>query len=459
MRSPGWSSTAPTWARPSSPRCGPGGRPATGSRPLLGPGPRARGPGRGGTERTDPRSPGAAATTSTCSTPAAPPACPRASSGATRTSSSPPSGPRPARHCSAGPSGPAASHPCDMVARAETGRTRTLIASPLIHGTAQWVTLATLLAGGTVLTLPVVDVRRHRAVGPGRRPRRPPWWSSWATPSPGPSPTPWPPRPVGGTSATSPPSCPGGPCCRPRCGPSWPPSCRGRRSSTATAPARPAARATRSAGPGSAGDPHPVPARGPHRAARRRGQPPGAGHPHRSHRAAGPTGPHPPRLPQRRRADRRHLPDHRRRALGHPRRPRSPGGRRQRHPPRPGRQLDQHRRREGLPRRGRGGAEGPPLGVRRRRRRACPTSAGASGWWPSSPPATGTAPSVRDLDAHCRAHLASYKVPRRRSSWCRGAAPPLGQDRPRVGPGRRPRRRRRRPGGRRPGRRPPDPGA
>lgn len=48
----------------------------------------------------------------------------------------------------------AAASPHDMVSRAEAGRTRTLIASPLIHGTAQWVSLATLLAGGTVLTLP-----------------------------------------------------------------------------------------------------------------------------------------------------------------------------------------------------------------------------------------------------------------------------------------------------------------
>lgn len=48
----------------------------------------------------------------------------------------------------------AAASPAGMVARADAGRTRALPASPLIHGTAQWVTLATLLAGGTVLTLP-----------------------------------------------------------------------------------------------------------------------------------------------------------------------------------------------------------------------------------------------------------------------------------------------------------------
>ncbi|CAN5636700.1 acyl-CoA synthetase [soil metagenome] len=53
-----------------------------------------------------------------------------------------------------GSSDGAAPSPSEMVARADTGRTRTLPASPLIHGTAQWVALATLLAGGTVLTLP-----------------------------------------------------------------------------------------------------------------------------------------------------------------------------------------------------------------------------------------------------------------------------------------------------------------
>ncbi|WCO69014.1 AMP-binding protein [Iamia majanohamensis] len=52
------------------------------------------------------------------------------------------------------PDGPAATSPAQMAARADDGRTRTLPASPLIHGTAQWVALATLLAGGTVLTLP-----------------------------------------------------------------------------------------------------------------------------------------------------------------------------------------------------------------------------------------------------------------------------------------------------------------
>jgi acyl-CoA synthetase (AMP-forming)/AMP-acid ligase II len=44
--------------------------------------------------------------------------------------------------------------PAELVARAGTGRSRAVTASPLIHGTAQWVALGTLLAGGTVVTLP-----------------------------------------------------------------------------------------------------------------------------------------------------------------------------------------------------------------------------------------------------------------------------------------------------------------
>ncbi|HYI60829.1 MAG TPA: AMP-binding protein [Acidimicrobiales bacterium] len=44
--------------------------------------------------------------------------------------------------------------PAAMVQQAAAGRSRCLPASPLIHGTAQWVALATLLAGGTVLTIP-----------------------------------------------------------------------------------------------------------------------------------------------------------------------------------------------------------------------------------------------------------------------------------------------------------------
>ncbi len=44
--------------------------------------------------------------------------------------------------------------PTELAERAVGGRSRAVTASPLIHGTAQWVALGTLLAGGTVVTLP-----------------------------------------------------------------------------------------------------------------------------------------------------------------------------------------------------------------------------------------------------------------------------------------------------------------
>ncbi|HEV7721817.1 MAG TPA: AMP-binding protein, partial [Iamia sp.] len=44
--------------------------------------------------------------------------------------------------------------PTELVDRVGQGRSRAVTASPLIHGTAQWVALGTLLAGGTVVTLP-----------------------------------------------------------------------------------------------------------------------------------------------------------------------------------------------------------------------------------------------------------------------------------------------------------------
>lgn len=49
---------------------------------------------------------------------------------------------------------PAVARPEDVAARAVAGRARCLPASPFIHGTAQWVAWATLLEGGTVITDP-----------------------------------------------------------------------------------------------------------------------------------------------------------------------------------------------------------------------------------------------------------------------------------------------------------------
>ena len=78
-------------------------------------------------------------------------------------------------------------------------------------------------------------------------------------------------------------------------------------------------------------------------------------------------------------------------------------GRRHDHPARPRLGVHQHRRREGLPRRGRGGAQGAPRRVRRGRRRRRPTSGGASGSPPSSSPRPGAEPSLEELQDHARA--------------------------------------------------------
>ena len=84
----------------------------------------------------------------------------------------------------------------------------------------------------------------------------------------------------------------------------------------------------------------------------------GAGH-HRQARA------HPGRLLQGRDQDRRDVQDHQRGPLRDPRRLRAGRGGRQRHHARPRVGVDQQRRREDLPRRGRGRAQGPPRRVRR----------------------------------------------------------------------------------------------
>ncbi len=89
--------------------------------------------------------------------------------------------------------------------------------------------------------------------------------------------------------------------------------------------------------------------------------------------------------------------------------------RRRRHDPpaRPRLAVHQHRRREGVPRGGRGRAEAPPRGRATRSCSARPTSASASGSSRSSRPTAGAPrPTSTTLQAHCRAHLAGYKVPR-----------------------------------------------
>ena len=86
-------------------------------------------------------------------------------------------------------------------------------------------------------------------------------------------------------------------------------------------------------------------------------------------RQARPARPHPARLLQGPGEDRGDVPRGRRRALVGARRPRAHRGRRHDHRARARLGVDQHRRREGVPRRGRGGAEGARRRVRRGRRR------------------------------------------------------------------------------------------
>ena len=74
--------------------------------------------------------------------------------------------------------------------------------------------------------------------------------------------------------------------------------------------------------------------------------------------------------------------------------------------------VHQLRRREDLPRRGRGRVEGARRGVRRRSSSACPTSGGASGSRRSSSCGPTTSVTLEELDAHVRTHVAGYKVPR-----------------------------------------------
>ena len=122
--------------------------------------------------------------------------------------------------------------------------------------------------------------------------------------------------------------------------------------------------------------------------------------------------PDPARLLQGPGEDRGDVPGRRRRALGGARRPRGRRRRRRDHAARPRLGLDQHRRREGVPRRGRVGAEGPRRRVRRGRRRRSRRALGRA----RRRGRAGAGRRARRRSTRCRTTRAStsrgYKVPR-----------------------------------------------
>ena len=132
----------------------------------------------------------------------------------------------------------------------------------------------------------------------------------------------------------------------------------------------------------------------------------------RRDRQAGPPRPHPDRLLQGPGEDGGDLRRGRRRALGAARRPRQRGGGRLHPAARPRVGEHQHGRREGVPRGGRVGADGPRRRWTTSSWSACPTTAGASGWSPWSQPGAGQDVAFDELQGHAREHLAGYKVPR-----------------------------------------------
>ena len=113
--------------------------------------------------------------------------------------------------------------------------------------------------------------------------------------------------------------------------------------------------------------------------------------------------------------DRGDVPRRRRRALVGARRPRAHRGRRHDHRARARLGVDQHRRREGVPRGGRGGGEVARRGVRRRRRRRARRALGRAGRRRGAAP-TGRDAHLDELAEHvARPTLAGYKAPR---DWC-----------------------------------------
>ena len=111
------------------------------------------------------------------------------------------------------------------------------------------------------------------------------------------------------------------------------------------------------------------------------------------------------------REDRPDLPHLRGEALRHPGRRSPPRGRRHHHRARPPVQLHQHRRREGLPGRGRRRPHHPSRrpGLPRRRRTRRPV--GTTSLRPPAP-RPGHTITLDDLQTHARAALAGYKIPR-----------------------------------------------
>ena len=95
------------------------------------------------------------------------------------------------------------------------------------------------------------------------------------------------------------------------------------------------------------------------------------------------------------------VPRDRRRALLGARRLRPDRGGQPGHPARPRLQLRQHRRREGLPRGGRDGDQGPPRRLRRASWSASPTRSTARPWPPSSSPARARPSSSRSCATSC----------------------------------------------------------
>ena len=95
-----------------------------------------------------------------------------------------------------------------------------------------------------------------------------------------------------------------------------------------------------------------------------------------------------------------------------PRRLRRGRGRRHGHAARPRLGLHQHRRREGLPRGGRGGPQAAPDRGRRRGRGRARRAASARPSPPSSRPSPGAAVDEAELIAHVKGHLALFKAPK-----------------------------------------------